>query len=84
MITTTVHDDSTRTVTYYKNGTQISANTASNSNVVTWANPEIGSINNGDTAYYTGDIAEILIYNSVLGDSDRETTEAYLMDKYGL
>lgn len=74
----------TRTVTYYKNGTEISANTAANANPVTWSNPEVGSINNGDTAFYTGDIAEILIYNSVLNDADRETTEAYLMDKYGL
>lgn len=74
----------TRTVTYRKNGTQISANTASNSNTVAWANPEVGSINNGGTAYYTGDIAEILIYNSILSDADCASTEAYLKAKYGM
>jgi len=34
--------------------------------------------------YYSGDIAEIIIYNSELSTTDREAVEAYLIDKYGI
>ena len=33
---------------------------------------------------FTGDIAEIIAYDSVLSDSDREAVEDYLGDKYGI
>jgi hypothetical protein len=43
----------------------------------------IASINGGGE-FLTGDIAEIIIYNRALNDSERQTVERYLMEKYGL
>ncbi len=37
-----------------------------------------------DHNFLNGDIAEILIYNQGLSDSDRQTVENYLENKYGL
>jgi hypothetical protein len=42
----------------------------------------IGSVSN--LAYTTGDIAEILFYNSALSDTDRQNIESYLASKYGI
>ena len=45
----------------------------------------IGTILNDITTYaWKGDIAEILVYNRELYDSEREMVEAYLSAKYGL
>lgn len=41
----------------------------------------IGSLFNNSN-YLNGDIAEILIYNSALSDTDREAVEGYLRDKW--
>jgi len=38
----------------------------------------------GFAADYGGDIAEIIIYNSALSDTDREAVESYLMTKWGI
>lgn len=37
-----------------------------------------------DQSYYKGDIAEIIVYQSALSDTDREQVGAYLEQKYGL
>ena len=42
----------------------------------------IGAGNGGD--YFTGTINEIIIYNTVLGLSDRQKIESYLAQKWGL
>ena len=42
----------------------------------------IGAGNGGD--YFTGTINEIIIYNTVLGLSDRQQVESYLAQKWGL
>jgi len=42
----------------------------------------IGAGNGGD--YFTGTINEIIIYNTVLGLSDRQKVESYLAQKWGL
>lgn len=34
--------------------------------------------------YFNGDIAEVLIYNSILSTTDRNTVEQYLADRYGI
>lgn len=38
----------------------------------------------GGTFYFNGDIAEVIIYNTVLSAIDRITVEKYLADKYGM
>lgn len=40
--------------------------------------------NSGATNYFAGDIAELIIYSSVLSTTDRETVTSYLLQKYGL
>jgi hypothetical protein len=42
----------------------------------------IGTGNGGD--YFTGTINEIIIYNTVLGSTDRQKVEAYLAQKWGI
>ena len=37
-----------------------------------------------NSAYLTGDICEIIIYNSALSDTDREAVENYLIAKWGI
>ncbi len=44
----------------------------------------IGKRNVNNTEYLNGDIAEILIFNAELSDSDRHSMELYLDAKYGL
>ena len=39
---------------------------------------------NGDSGYLTIDIAEIIIYNSILSTTDRKQVEAYLSNKWGV
>jgi hypothetical protein len=43
-----------------------------------------GSANNSANRYYTGQIGEILVYNTVLSDINRLTVEGYLAWKWGL
>lgn len=37
-----------------------------------------------ETPLFTGDIAEVIMYDTPLGSTDRETVEAYLIDKWGV
>lgn len=37
-----------------------------------------------NSAYLTGDICEVVIYDSALGDTDREAVENYLLAKWGI
>ena len=42
-------------------------------------------VRSGDNSYYfNGDIAEVLLYNTVLSDSNRNAVEHYLGEKYGI
>jgi len=49
---------------------------------VTWRNPQFGGIN-GNGVFY-GDIAEVIIFQGVLNDTDRLAVETYLAGKYGI
>lgn len=69
----------------YKNGINISSGNVGaqglgNERTSTF---RVGSANAG-TSFYHGDIAEIIIYNSALSDTDRQSVETYLKNKYGL
>lgn len=42
------------------------------------------NVNGQSTQFYTGDIAEIILYDSALGTTDRQATQTYLGTKYGI
>jgi hypothetical protein len=48
----------------------------------------LGSINigsdNAGTAYFTGDMAEILLYNSAVSTANISALQAYFHNKYGI
>jgi len=54
--------------------------------ILQWLKPQLGSMNSGsgDGSFFTGDVAEVLMYNGVLSDTDRQAVEAYLMEKYNI
>ncbi len=45
---------------------------------------QIGYSNVGNNYFFNGDISEIIIYNSVITDAQRQEVEAYLQAKYGI
>jgi len=70
------------TATLFVNGKQQAQQTSGVGYVPnTAANLKIGEMS-GD--FFDGQIAEILIYNAVLSDADREQVEGYLSLKYGI
>jgi hypothetical protein len=73
----------TRNIDYYNNGSLISSNPNASEDPAAWLNPNIGSINTGES-FFEGDIAEILIYAETISTTHREAVETYLMTKYGL
>jgi hypothetical protein len=72
-----------RQLTAYRSTTQISQNTG-NGNPGFFASAVMGSINGGGAGWYTGDILELAMWDSLLSTADRETVIAYLETKYGL
>lgn len=68
---------STTSVLYF-NGTQVASTTVSSSGGSVRYN--IGHYASGTTGY----LAEVLIYNSVLNQTNRQTVESYLTQKWGL
>lgn len=44
---------------------------------------QLGARSDGNY-YFNGDIAEVILYNSVLSSSDRSTVEQYLANRYGI
>ena len=54
-------------------------------NVTGRDNTTIGAVEDNDLArYFKGDIAEIIVYNTCLGQSDRESVEGYLSSRYDI
>jgi hypothetical protein len=43
----------------------------------------LGSAHNSNANFFDGRIAEVILYNSALGTTDRDTIYTYLADKYG-
>jgi len=73
-----------RNVDYYKNGVLISNNSTADSSTTNWGSlAGLGSINFG-YAFYTGDIAEFLLYKEAVSTAHRQDIELYLKMKYGI
>ena len=57
---------------------------ATSNDLLSWIGSAVGRFWNGTTYYYTGNVREILIYNSFLSSSDRTLVEGYLARKWNL
>jgi hypothetical protein len=95
--TSTKFYNETITTAYHKNGTsfaetdmQAPMNTfgvlSISSTAFTSMNPQLGQDRNNGQAgrFWNGDVAEALMYDSVLSTDDRRLVEAYLGDKYAI
>jgi len=71
---------SSGTGTPYNNGTAQSSGTTATQTVSNWV---LGNYTTG-SYYYTGDIAEIILYSSGLSAANRISIENYLASKYGI
>ena len=58
------------------------ANTQSSSRAIKWADTAIGRSGTGSANPWSGDIAEIMIYDTALSDDDRQAVEQYLKVKW--
>lgn len=67
----------------HRNGTRISSNNAT-PGAGTLSNLSIGSNQTAVSGNYKGDIREVLVYNTTLGDGQRVAVESYLARKWGL
>ena len=54
------------------------------SNLTTFSGTSLYVGSRGATEYYDGDIAEIIVYDNTVSDSDRQGLECYLSRKYGI
>lgn len=60
-----------------------SAFAAGDAGSLTLTGVTVGSLWSGDAAMHSGDIAALLVYEGVLGSSDRDAVEAYLKTRWG-
>jgi len=70
------------TTKLYNKGEEQASDTGDNYTLVDDDNTQIGARGNGH--YLTGHIYEILLYNRILTQSEREQVEGYLSKKYGV
>jgi len=78
-----VTQDGTATGTMYTNAVQIAQNTAMSSTSSLNPNYNFLASQVGGVNFFTGDIAEVLIYNRLLTNSQRLGVEQYLVGRYG-
>jgi hypothetical protein len=78
-----LENTSGNTLTFYQNGTQ-SGNTATASPNAPTGATYIGGVNSNASNLFSGDIAEVLIYNRALSTSERQQVEQYLLNQYRL
>ncbi len=71
---------------FYLDGTAGSALAASSGATLATSDGlfEIGRIVNVGMQYFTGDVAEVIVYSSALGNPNREAIECYLSTKYSI
>jgi hypothetical protein len=72
-----------RVVDYYINGSLASQNTNASTTAMTWLNPKIGAINGGE-ACYEGDVAEVILIDRAISDSELADLHFYLNNKYDI
>jgi hypothetical protein len=72
-----------RQVLYERNNMLISTNTNASTAAMAWTNPVIGNVN-GAAPWYSGTIAELLIYNRSLLAAERTLIAQYLSAKWGI
>ena len=70
-------------ITTYCNGSQVASRAANGANLPA-GDPLVLGRYAGGSEYLAADVAEVLIYNRALGDTEREAVEAYLNDKYAV
>lgn len=68
--------------TLYKNG--ISVGTSNNASSLNIGSTIFISSRSGNSYYFDGDMAEIIIYNSAITTAQRQQVEAYLNQKWGV
>jgi hypothetical protein len=78
-----IENISSNVTTFYQNGTQ-SGNTASSGLNTPTGATYIGGVNSNASNLFSGDIAEVLIYNRALSTSERQQVEQYLLTQYGI
>jgi hypothetical protein len=66
------------------NGVEKASGTLNNLNDVTRTINKLGTNNNASSNFYQGTLAEVLVYNRLLSDSQKAQVEAYLSRKYQL
>jgi len=71
------------TVNFYTNGSLIIANKG-NYTTSGGGKVNIGAYYGGQGGFLSGSISEIILYNAILSDVDREKVEGYLAKKWGL
>ena len=69
------------TITLYVDGEAIGGNPAGTASLTAPSRLVIGSLQE-NRLYYTGDIAEVILYDRVLSDADRQAVEGALRGKY--
>ena len=60
----------------------VEADTQSSTRTIDWKTTTIGRSGTGSTNYWQGYIAEIMIFDRVLSDNERQSVEEYLYDKW--
>ncbi len=78
-----IHNGSTTTDSLYVNG--VLAYAEGGKYAAISGTVDTGTLGQGyANSYFAGDIAEVLVYNRALTDTERHTAELYLMNKYSL
>lgn len=68
----------------YITGNQIGSVSTGNNSTVQFTDARMGSINSGADGYFSGDIAEMVYFNTSINAAQRVIVENYLGAKYGL
>jgi hypothetical protein len=82
-VVTFMRTESTGALVLYVDGTQAATGAGGSNSLTAPAQLDLGAVPSGG-GYFSGDIAEVLLFNLVLTDGARNTCEDALKGKYGL